>query len=492
MDPETPFLHRFRLPLTVALPAVVSLAMFVVAVGSTQIAVETLRRSTERGLHTQAHIFLDAVAGGIAATLPQGRIEIERQIVSALAFQSALLEEAIAVRWTDEAGEQHTTFIGERGEEVLLNLLDRAFEQTAGPTYPIYDEQAQTLQVARTYAGAHGPFAVSTLFDARAIAETQRVASMAAIVIDIAVAFLAAFATFFLTRAMLKPLERFIYRLAAENHETSIPRLRRGPELDRLEHALALREQSEAERALTASHLAQQERDSLLAKLAASIAHEVRNPLAGLKNGVSTLKRYGDDEAVRQQTVTLLDHGLAAIERVVDVTLSTYRRRSGARILRGQDICDLELLVGSEARRAGVLLHWDVDPHATITTDADALRQILINLLLNAIRATPAKGTVTVSLQAPRTGGDAAAVTVADTGRGMPADVVASLVTGEVDALPQERGLGIWMVANLVDRIGARLSVSSQEGSGTAVTIIIPASEATETNRYEQNQTSAG
>lgn len=130
--------------------------------------------------------------------------------------------------------------------------------------------------------------------------------------------------------------------------------------------------------------------------------------------------------------------------------------------------------MGAEAKGSNVDLRWEVDPDIQIVTEADALRQILINLLLNAIRAVPEQGVVTVSLaineDTPRT----ASVTVADTGKGMPADMIASLVSGKVDALPQERSLGIWMVSNLVDQIGARLSVSSEEGQGTAVTIILP------------------
>lgn len=471
---QTPRVNRFRLPLTVALPLVVSFAMFVVAVGSTQIGVEVLRRSSEQVLQNQAYVFLDAVAGGIAVTIPEGRERVESQIASALTFRSALLEESIAVRWRDDAGEEHTTFIGDRGSAELDALLDRAFGQPAGLNELVYDADSQTVKVVRTYASEDDAFAVSAVFDARSVAETQRTASFAAIAIDVAVALIAAFITFFITRRMLAPLERFIFRLAPVGGGSDSGPLRHGPEFRRLEHALQLREQSEAAKASSATRLAQQERDSLLAKLAASIAHEVRNPLAGLKNGLSTFKRYGSDEAVRAQTIALFEQGLDAIERVVDVTLSTYRRRSGARVLSGRDISDLDLLVGSEARRVKVVLDWQVDPNAKVVTDADALRQILINLILNAIRATPPGGAVTVTLNRSDDAAYPASVTVADTGSGMPAEMVASLVTGKVDALPQERSLGIWMVANLVDQIGARLSVASEEGCGTAVTINLP------------------
>lgn len=466
-----PRLNPFRWPLTITLPVVVSLAMFLVAVGSTQFGVEVLRRASERELQNQAHVFLDAVAGGIAANIPQGRQSVEWQIASALAFQTGLYEEAIAVRWTEEDGTLHTIFSGDRGESGLEAMLERSLAGSAAGTDFIHDREQQMIRMVRTYQGPQGPLAISALFNARSIAETQRTASMVAIAIDILVALVAALATFFLTRRMLAPLERFIFRLAAEDGRIGQSHLRYGSELTRLEHALMLREQSETERASTASRLAQQERDTLLAKLAASIAHEVRNPLAGLKNGVSTLKRFGENQEVRHQTVALLDQGLTAIERVVDVTLSTYRRRSGAKVLSGQDIRDLDLLVGAEARRAGVVLHWNIDPEAQVVTDADAVRQILINLLLNAIRAVPEGGSVTVSLVAQS---EATSIAVSDTGRGMSADLIASLVTGKVEALPEERSLGIWMVANLVDQIGARLSIRSEEGCGTQIAVLLP------------------
>jgi len=107
-----------------------------------------------------------------------------------------------------------------------------------------------------------------------------------------------------------------------------------------------------------------------------------------------------------------------------------------------------------------------------IVTDADALRQVLINLILNAIRASPPSGSVTISLE-PVSGGKGARISVTDEGSGMSAEQISSLVTGDVDDMPEERSLGIWLVANLVDRIGAHLSISSEVGRGTVIVIIL-------------------
>ena len=218
--------------------------------------------------------------------------------------------------------------------------------------------------------------------------------------------------------------------------------------------------------------MAQQERDGLLARMAASIAHEVRNPLAGLKNGISTLRRFGEREEVRKETLDFLENGLDSIGRVVDVTLSTYRRRSGAKLLSARDIQDLELLIAPEARRAGAILAWELDETAEVMTDADALRQILINLMLNAVRASPPGGTVTVGLSQDEAA-HTVALRVSDEGPGMPPELVAAIISGQVDDVPVERSIGIWVVSNLVARIGADLSIRSKEGAGTTVQLTL-------------------
>jgi signal transduction histidine kinase len=273
------------------------------------------------------------------------------------------------------------------------------------------------------------------------------------------------------TRRSLKPLDGFIDRLAdAAGSSTNGADWRRGNELRQLEAALAMREQSEAQRVTILEQMAQQERDGLLARMAASIAHEVRNPLAGLKNGISTLKRFGDREDVRKETLAFLENGLDSIGRVVDVTLSTYRRRSGSRMITAQDIRDLEILIAPEAGRAGVGLAWTFEEPTEFWVDVDALRQILINLMLNAVRASPPGSTVTVSLT--RKDAQTVVLSVADEGPGMPPEIVAAMISGRVNDIPVERSIGIWIVASLVERMGADLSIRS-DSTGTNVQLTL-------------------
>ena len=466
-------LSRPKLPLSVALPLFVAVAMFLVAVGTTQIGIAALRSSNETGLRDQALVFLDAVAGNIAAEIKEAdaRQSVQQTLAASLEFRTALLEESIAARWTDTSGEAITVALAESDGHLLDEALNEAQANSPDDVSPRLVPDRSVLLVARSYEMSEGRLYLAATFDTEPLEAATDAASNAALGIDILVAIIAAAAAYVITRRSLQPLDRFIDRLAAsEGSSTNGADWRRGNELRQLEAALAMREQSEAQRVTILEQMAQQERDGLLARMAASIAHEVRNPLAGLKNGISTLKRFGDREDVRQETLAFLENGLDSIGRVVDVTLSTYRQRSGSRMITAQDIRDLEILIAPEAGRAGVGLAWTFEEPTPFLVDVDALRQILINLMLNAVRASPPGSTVTVSLT--RKDAQTVVISVADEGPGMPPEIVAAMISGRVNDIPMERSIGIWIVASLVERMGADLSIRS-DSTGTNVQLTL-------------------
>ncbi|MBC2775184.1 HAMP domain-containing histidine kinase [Rhizobium sp. AQ_MP] len=467
-------LSRPKLPLSIALPLFVAVAMFLVAVGTTQIGIMALRSSNETGLRDQALVFLDAVAGNIAAEIKEADAQqsVQRTLAASLEFRTALLEESIAARWTDQSGETITVTLAESDGDLLDAALTEA--QASGPdeaSARLVSERS-VLLVARSYGMDEGRLYLAATFDTLPLEAATDAAFSAALGIDILVAIIAAAAAYVVTRRSLKPLDQFIDRLADRGgSSTTGADWRRGNELRQLEAALAMREQSEAQRVTILEQMAQQERDGLLARMAASIAHEVRNPLAGLKNGISTLKRFGEREEVRKETLDFLENGLDSIGRVVDVTLSTYRRRSGARMITAQDLRDLEILIAPEAGRAGVGLDWKFEEPTEFRVDVDALRQILINLMLNAVRASPPGSTVTVSLT--RKDAQTVVLSVADEGPGMPPEIVAAMISGRVNDIPVERSIGIWIVASLVERIGADLAIrSDSKGTNVQLTLV--------------------
>lgn len=219
--------------------------------------------------------------------------------------------------------------------------------------------------------------------------------------------------------------------------------------------------------------------DALLAKLAAGLAHEVRNPLAGLLNAVSTLRRFGDDPAVRRDTLDLIERGLRSIGRVADTMLATYRPAAGRMRFDREDLADLQLLVTPEARRRHVGLDWRIDGMQPIAVDAEALRQALLNLLLNACKASAAGGRVAlVVIQR----GSETIFTIEDSGPGMPDSILAFLVEGAKTApMTSHKGLGLWMVIRLLEDLDGRIKVESRSGEGTRVSIRLPVGPLEET-----------
>lgn len=212
--------------------------------------------------------------------------------------------------------------------------------------------------------------------------------------------------------------------------------------------------------------------DALLAKLAAGLAHEVRNPLAGLLNAVSTLRRFGDDPAIRRDTLDLVERGLRSIGRVADTMLATYRPAAGRMRFVRADLDDLQLLVTPEARRRHVALDWRIDAMQPIAADAEALRQALLNLLLNACNASGKGGRVALIV----TQSDTETIfAIEDSGPGMPDSILAFLVDGAKTApMTSHKGLGLWMVVRLLEDLEGRIKVESRSGKGTRVSIRLP------------------
>lgn len=226
-----------------------------------------------------------------------------------------------------------------------------------------------------------------------------------------------------------------------------------------------------AERDALAAQLAEEEKVAVLGKLASGMAHEVNNPLGGMMTSLDTLKVHGGNPMVRARSIALLERGLLGIRNVVRSALVAYKHSSDSATLDPVDLDDLQYLIAHEQIRRQLRLVWQNALHAAVGVDGGAVRQIALNLLLNACVATPVGGTVTFTVTSK---GDRLHLEIKDEGPGLPTAIAAVLTSSDALLPAGTTGLGIWSVARLLRRIGGRASVTAAPSIGTTIRLLIP------------------
>ncbi|MBL8908591.1 MAG: HAMP domain-containing histidine kinase [Rhizobiales bacterium] len=286
-----------------------------------------------------------------------------------------------------------------------------------------------------------------------------------------------ALAGYLAVRRMLNPVSLLSSHLdqAAQGAIGPIPEpivARQGREYQRLFKRYNGLVRAVSEREALAADLAEEERLASLGRLASGMAHEINNPLGGMFNALDALRRHGERETVRQTSVSLLERGLSGIRDLVRSTLATYRGARGSRDLARADLDDLRLLLGPELKRRSLTLSWDNRFDESLQLPAGPVRDVALNLLLNACEASPEGAAVTFRAELR----DACLVLhVADEGPGLPPDIRDYLIQAQADATPVNRraGLGLWIVKRLCAEIGAEL-VLPQTERGSEMRVMIP------------------
>jgi len=222
------------------------------------------------------------------------------------------------------------------------------------------------------------------------------------------------------------------------------------------------------------------ERRATVGELARQVNHDIKNGLIPLRNVMRHLAQVEQDEpgalpAVFAERRGTVDSSLAYLE-----TLATSYQRLSPPLDRRD--CDLNALVTDVVRAAQAHDHveiaTDLSSLPRVVGDPVAFRRILENLIANAVDSLQAKsGRVTVSTNVVDRDGDVPAirVTVADTGRGMPADETAHIFDDFYTTKEGGTGLGLSIVRRLVMDLHGTLGVDSAPGKGTRITIDIPA-----------------
>jgi len=245
--------------------------------------------------------------------------------------------------------------------------------------------------------------------------------------------------------------------------------------------AQRLMEASKEEKRLH-EELRRRERLAFLGELAASVAHEVNNPLDGVQNCSRILRRSLGDPQRAGQMLDLIDSGLERIELIVRRLLTLARehviRPSKVRMAEVVESAIAAIASKMESRGIRIVCQFDEDGAPAIV-DRALLEQVFVNLMLNAIDSMPNGGELTVAVR-EEAGATGWCIEVADRGLGISEDVLPHIFEPFFTTKTGGKGtgLGLAIAARIVDAHRGALHVAARDGGGTVFTVCIPADTA--------------
>jgi signal transduction histidine kinase len=235
----------------------------------------------------------------------------------------------------------------------------------------------------------------------------------------------------------------------------------------------AAREREELQRA----QLAHTEKMAAVGTLAAGVAHEVNNPLAGVLASIENMRENPDDEEMRDRYLELIADGLRRIERTV-ANLLNFARPREIRLEPtsvNHNLRHVVELVGYQLRAAGVEVKLDLDPNpAVVEADHFQMEQLFLNLVLNALDAMRDGGKLYLRT---RVRGGRVIAEVRDTGHGIPPEIRDRIfdpffTTRDVG---EGTGLGLAVSGSIVAAHGGHIELETAVGKGTTFRVIMAA-----------------
>lgn len=226
-----------------------------------------------------------------------------------------------------------------------------------------------------------------------------------------------------------------------------------------------------------AAETVETERLAVLGELAATIAHEIRNPLTGVRSLAQRLAANEISSEKRQQYAAVILEETGRVEKLVSNLLDTARR--GARAVRqentapvqlGSVIGDVVMLVAGRAASRGVALRVDIDDALFVSAAREPIAQAALNLLLNAIAHAPANTTVEVTARAREPGVE---LIVRDRGPGIPAEERARIFEPFYSTRPDGTGLGLSVVRHLAREHDWSVAVNEAPGGGAEFRVVM-------------------
>jgi two-component system sensor histidine kinase HydH len=215
-----------------------------------------------------------------------------------------------------------------------------------------------------------------------------------------------------------------------------------------------------------------------LGRLAAGVAHEIRNPLSSIKGFATYFKERYRDNPDDQKTSEIMIQEVDRLNRVITQLLEFARppvvqkKRASLQALIQHSLRMIERQASSKQIQIVSHLPSEIEE---VEVDSDGINQVLLNLYLNAVEAMNYGGTLSVSLS-PDQDSNRVRIAVSDTGAGISRQDLEHIFDPYFTTKQSGTGLGLAIVHKIIEAHGGEVRADSEVGRGTTVTVLLPAS----------------
>lgn len=469
----TGVLTRLRnIPVTIRVPLVVATLMFVVAAIISQQVLNRLARTQTEHLSGLTNAYLDGLSASVSPHVLRKDIW---EVFDAL-DRSKGKYTALHPLETIVVDDENSVIASSNPRKFApqTSLPDIFKNRFSADTTLSFDETGARAYVRRILINQGRKIGtIYATLDISHLLHERRTVFYELVVTNLVLAIFLAAIGYFAVRRMLRPVKVLADHLeqGAKGQVEVIPvpkHSQRHSEFGRLFRNYNALATAVNERAELSDRLAREEHLASLGRLASGMAHEINNPLGGLFNAVETLKKHGSKPVVRKSSLNLLERGLSGIRDVVSAVLATYRPKQANRHLNTKDIDDMVLLLQPQLRRRKISLHCENLLEGDIPVEAAPVRQVALNLLLNAIAASPEGSQVSIRA---KTHDGKFILVVADSGNGL-SQRAQQFLTGigeGVVPIVEGSGIGLWMVQRLIKELGGKIKTGAAKLGGAEI-----------------------
>jgi signal transduction histidine kinase len=287
---------------------------------------------------------------------------------------------------------------------------------------------------------------------------------------------------YFIQRPMVE-LQEQIARVGRGDLQASVTFAKRNDEIGDLGRNFnrmvqQLRESRAEIELLHRTQMSRAEHLATLGELATGLAHEIRNPLAGIAGVIEIVGRDLPVTSPAKAVVKDIRLEIAQINRIITDLLETARPRAPEMRFSNLNTTAEHAVMLARQQVLSKPIQIEFHPAPTLPEvehDSDQLHQVLLNLLLNAVQAIDGSGVVAVEV---RPDSEFAVISVTDTGRGIPPEHIDHIFRPFYTTKGNGTGLGLSLTRRIVEQHHGRIEVTSEIGKGTQFQVYLPLKDA--------------